>query len=68
MREASGQGIGKSRADAQHRVSPFNRLLYRAGARRTAVGAVKTGVTFVKYAFPHQHGSVRHRHVLDPFL
>ncbi len=26
MREAGGQGIGKSRPDAQHRVCPFNRL------------------------------------------
>jgi hypothetical protein len=68
MREAGGQGIGKSRADAQYGIRPFNRLFYRTGARRTAVGAVKTGVTFVKYPFAHQHGGVCHRHVFDPFL
>ena len=68
MREAGGQGIGKSRADAQYGIRPFNRLFYRTSARRTAVGAVKTGVTLVKYAFTHQHGGVCHRHVLDPFL
>ncbi len=68
MGEAGGQGIGKPRPDAQHRVRPFNGLFHRAGARRTAVRTVKTRVTLVKNALTHQHGGVRHRHVFDPLL
>lgn len=32
VREPGRQGIGKTRANTQYRVSPFNRLFYRASA------------------------------------
>ena len=41
MGETGGEGIGKTGADAQYRIRPFNRLFYRAGACRAAVCAVK---------------------------
>ena len=68
MGKSGGERIGKTRANAQHRIGTLDRLFNLFGACRPAIGAVKAALAFIKNALTHQHGGVGHWHRFDPLL